>query len=113
MLYLQIIYLEDYFMKKYYLTILLLLFTLLPFAHAQNVCIEPMDEEDENSFNGWLPEAGDKVTFLVTVSNIDSTGSIVLNLTNVSTWKGTCMNKDDSDHIADLYFDADDQVKAA
>ncbi len=49
-------------MKRYYLTILLLLFTLLPFAHAQNVCIEPMDEEDENSFNGWLPEAGDKVT---------------------------------------------------
>ena len=96
-------------MKNYYLTILLLLFTLLPFAHAQNVCIEPLNETD---FNAWLPEDGDTVTFLVTVADAQSTGSIELNLTNVSTWEGTCMNKGSGDD-ADLYFDAEDQSKAA
>ncbi len=94
-------------MKKYYLTILL--FTLLPFAHAQNVCIEPLNETD---FNAWLPEDGDTVTFLVTVAGAQSTGSIELNLTNVSTWEGTCMNKG-TGNDADLYFDAEDQSKAA
>ncbi len=92
-------------MKKYYLTILL--FTLLPFAHAQNVCIEPMWD----TFNQWLPEDGDTVTFLVTVSEARSKGSIVLNLTNVSTWEGTCMNKGTGDD-ADLYFTRTDQVLA-
>ena len=42
-------------MKRYYLTILLFLFTSLPFAQAQNVCIEPMDED---TFNRWLPMVG-------------------------------------------------------
>ena len=96
-------------MKKYYLTILLLLFTLLPFAHAQNVCIEPLNKTE---FNAWLPEDGDTVTFLVTVAGAQSTGSIELNLTNVSTWEGTCMNKG-TGNDADLYFDAEDQSKAA
>ena len=95
-------------MKRYYLAILLLFFTLLPFAHAQNVCIEPMSD----TFHQWLPEDGDKVTFLVTVSGAGSSGSIVLNLTNVSTWEGVCMNKG-TGNDADLYFDAEDQVKAA
>ncbi len=102
-------------MKKYYLTILLLLFTLLPFAHAQSVCIEPLNVSRETfkiDFNAWLPEDGDEVTFLVTVKDVQSTGSIVLNLTNVSNWPGTCMNKG-TGNDADLYFDADDQVKAA
>lgn len=63
-------------------------------------------------YDQWLPEDGDTVTFLVTISGASSTGSIVLNLTYVSTWEGTCMNKGSGDD-ADLYFDAEDQVKAA
>ena len=38
---------------------------------------------------GYLKH-GDTVTFLVTVAGAQSTGSIELNLTNVSTWEGTC-----------------------
>ena len=95
-------------MKNYYLTILFLLFTSLPFAHAQNVCIEPLNKTE---FNAWLPEDGDTVTFLVTVAGAQSTGSIELNLTNVSTWEGTCMNKGSGDD-ADLYFTRTDQVLA-
>lgn len=93
-------------MKRFYLTILL--FTLLPLAHAHNVCIEPMWDR----FNQWLPEDGDTVTFLVTVSNIQSKGTITLNLTNVSTWQGTCMNKG-TGNDPDLYFYVGDQVQDA
>lgn len=42
-------------MKRHYLTLLLLLFTSLQFAHSQDVCIEP---KNVNDYNEWLPEDG-------------------------------------------------------
>ncbi len=99
-------------MKRCYLTILLFLFTSFPFANAQNVCIEPKDISGPNNFNKWLPKDGDTVTFLVTISGASSSGSIVLNLTNVSNWPGTCMNKG-SGNDPDLYFTLNDQSKEA
>ncbi len=46
MLYLILFNQKDYFMKRHYLTLLLLLFTSLQFAHSQNVCIEPKNVND-------------------------------------------------------------------
>jgi len=73
---------------KGFVFILLLCFVKL--AHSAEISIEP---KDATTFDTWLPQDGNTVDLLVTVSDYDdSDGEIQFRFTEVSNWPGTCMN---------------------
>ena len=90
------------------------MFAALPFLQATNVKIEPLDE---STYNNWHPKYDKPLTFLVSVTGLESSGSISFSFTQVSSWPGVYMNKDSSIEIEnsrpDLRFYASDQSKDA
>ncbi len=101
-------------MKKYYLTVLLLMFSVIPFVQATNVRIVPKDQYE---YDLWQSTYNNPLTFLVTVSDVRSAGSISFSFTQVSSWSGIYMNKNSDIEIEnsrpDLRFYASDQLKEA
>ena len=101
-------------MKRYYFTVLFFMFAALPFVQATNVKIEPLKE---STYNNWHPKYDNHLTFLVSVTGLESSGSISFSFTQVSSWPGVYMNKDSSIEIEnsrpDLRFYASDQSKDA
>ena len=101
-------------MKRYYFTVLFFMFAALPFVQATNVKIEPLDE---STYNNWHPKYDKPLTFLVSVTGIESSGEISFSFTQVSSWPGVYMNKDSDIEIEnsrpDLRFYASDQSKDA
>ena len=101
-------------MNRYYISVLLLLFTAVSVLEATNVKIEPLDE---STYNNWHPKYDKPLTFLVSVTGIESSGEISFSFTQVSSWPGVYMNKDSDIEIEnsrpDLRFYASDQSKDA
>ena len=78
-------------MKRYFFYVLLFLFTIVPRVQATNVEIEPLNE---STYNDWEPTYDNELTFLVTVTGLDSSGEISFRFTQVSSWPGVYLNKD-------------------
>ena len=101
-------------MKRYYFTVLFFMFAALPFVQATNVKIEPLKE---STYNDWEPTYDKPLTFLVSVTGIESSGEISFSFTQVSSWPGFYMNKDSDIEIEnsrpDLRFYASGQSKDA
>lgn len=101
-------------MKRYYFFILLLLLTIIPVVQATNISIVP---KNEYGYDNWTPSYNNTLTFLVSVSNVRSTGSISFSFTQVSSWPGVYMNRNSDIKIEnnrpDLRFYSSDQSKEA
>jgi len=81
-------------MKKGFVFILLV--CVVPFAYSASISIvgkETQTTQTTTAFNDWLPQDGNTVDLLVTVSDYGhSDGEIQFHFTEVSNWPGTCMN---------------------
>jgi len=77
--------------------VFILLVCVVPFAYSASISIvgkETQTTQTTTAFNDWLPQDGNTVDLLVTVSDYgnNSDGEIQFRFTEVSNWPGTCMN---------------------
>jgi len=86
--------------------VFILLLCVVPLADSASISIvgkATETTETTKAFNVWLPQDGDTVDLLVSVSGYThSHGEIQFYFTDVSNWPGTCMNSTDTETQQDL-----------